>query len=310
MSSSSGSVQRRNKARPPTPPAAAVNQQFVQPVQQPARPGVPDGSDPNNPVRVYADGVFDMYHVGHAKVLEQAKKLFPNTYLIVGVSGDKETIEKKGKIVMNEIERSEILRHCRWVDEVIMPCPWILTVDFLRKHNIHYVAHDAIPYTGEGVEDIYSEVKRLGMFKETQRTDGISTSDIILRIIKDYDMYVWRSLKRGYNSKDLGISSFKAQRIKIKNQYQEFKESIDREPLGTSFDKGYDKLRKIVSGFVHEMEDKSSQVMVDFMRQFEPKNERSILSKIVNKIRKRDDKAKDKQIPLPLVEEPQSDFDY
>ena len=66
------------------------------------RPGVPDGSDPSNPVRVYADGVFDMYHVGHAKVLEQAKKLFKHTHLIVGVSGDKETIEKKGKIVMSE----------------------------------------------------------------------------------------------------------------------------------------------------------------------------------------------------------------
>jgi choline-phosphate cytidylyltransferase len=112
-------------------------------------------------VRIYADGVFDMYHIGHAKVLEQAKKLFPHTYLIVGVSGDKETIEKKGKIVMNEQERSEILKHCRWVDEVLMPCPWIVTIDFLRKHNIHYVAHDAIPYTGDGQEDIYSEVKRL-----------------------------------------------------------------------------------------------------------------------------------------------------
>ena len=88
------------------------------------------------------------------------------------------------------------------------------------------------------------------MFKETQRTDGISTSDIILRIIKDYDMYVWRSLKRGYNSKDLGISAFKAQRIKLKNQYQEFKESLEKEHLGTSFDKGYSKLTKVVSSFV------------------------------------------------------------
>ena len=32
--------------------------------------GDPDGSDPHNPVRIYADGVFDMYHIGHAKVLE------------------------------------------------------------------------------------------------------------------------------------------------------------------------------------------------------------------------------------------------
>ena len=63
-------------------------------------------------------------------------------------------------------------------------------------------------------------------------------------------MYVWRSLKRGYNRKDLGISAFKAQRIKLKNQYQEFKESLEKEHLGTSFDKGYSKLTKVVSNFV------------------------------------------------------------
>lgn len=163
-----------------------------------------------------------MYHIGHAKVFEQAKKLFPYVHLIVGVSGDKETIEKKGKIVMNERERSEILLHCRWVDEVICPCPWIITLDFLKKHNIHYVAHDDIPYGSVGVEDIYKEIKEAGKFKATQRTDGISTSDIILRIIKDYDMYVERLTERGYKRKDIGVSKFKLLKIQLKSRFQSF----------------------------------------------------------------------------------------
>jgi choline-phosphate cytidylyltransferase len=115
-------------------------------------------------VRLYADGVFDMYHIGHARLFEQVKKMFPYSTLVVGVSGDAETIAIKGKIVMSEMERSEILKHCKWVDEVICPCPWVITIDFLKKHNIHYVAHDEIPYnTGSSNpdDDIYNEVKRL-----------------------------------------------------------------------------------------------------------------------------------------------------
>ena len=143
----------RNKMYPEEEEDQQVEEQELLPNGLPknwntiVRPGVPDGSDPKNPVRVYADGVFDMYHIGHAKVLEQAKKLFKHTYLIVGVSPDWEVNQKKGKLVMNEFERVEILKHCKWVDEVICPCPWVITVDFLREHNIHYVAHDDIPYT-------------------------------------------------------------------------------------------------------------------------------------------------------------------
>jgi hypothetical protein len=54
------------------------------------------------------------------------------------------------------------------------------------------------------------------------------------------------------------------------------------------------------------MEEKSSGVMLDFLKQFEP-NHRSLLGKIVSKIRKRDLKANSK---LQIEEEPMSDFDY
>lgn len=159
-----------------------------------------------------------MFHMGHAKVLEQAKKMFKHVYLIVGVSGDDETWRLKGKTVMYEDERRDTVWHWKWADEVIMPWPWIITLDFVEKHNIDYVAHDDVPYNSAGSGDIYATIKEAGKFLATQRTEGISTSDIIMRIIKDYDKYIWRSLERGYSAKELGISETKAFRVRLKEK--------------------------------------------------------------------------------------------
>ena len=38
-----------------------------------------------------------------------------------------------------------LLLSTRWVDEVIPDAPWVLTIEFLDKHKIDYVAHDALP---------------------------------------------------------------------------------------------------------------------------------------------------------------------
>lgn len=56
---------------------------------------------------------------------------------------------------------------------------------------------------------MYKYVKEAGMFVPTQRTPSISTTELIIRIIKDYDIYVRRNLSRGYTNKDMNISFLK-----------------------------------------------------------------------------------------------------
>lgn len=180
----------------------------------------------DRPVRVYADGVFDLFHLGHMRQLQQAKTAFPDTYLIVGVTGDTETHTRKGLTVMSGKERAESLRHCRWVDEVIEDCPWIIDMAFLKKHDIDYVAHDDIPYGASEGDDIYKPIKEQGMFLVTQRTEGVSTTGIITKIVRDYEQYVGRQLKRGTSRQELNISWLKKNELDIKRHVNELRENI------------------------------------------------------------------------------------
>ncbi|OTB07072.1 hypothetical protein M426DRAFT_20466 [Hypoxylon sp. CI-4A] len=177
-------------------------------------------------IRVYADGVFDLFHLGHMRQLEQAKKAFDDVYLIVGVTGDEETHMRKGLTVLSGKERAETLRHCKWVDEVVENCPWIVTPEFLDKHRIDYVAHDDIPYGAAEGDDIYAPIKRDGKFLVTQRTEGVSTTGIITKIVRDYEKYIARQLKRGTSRQELNVSWLKKNELDLKRHVQDLRDNI------------------------------------------------------------------------------------
>ena len=63
------------------------------------------------------------------------------------------------------------------------------------------------------------------MFIPTKRTEGISSSDLIVRILKDYDEYVWRNLQKKYTNEQLGISYEYALYVKLKRSYKQLLES-------------------------------------------------------------------------------------
>lgn len=132
-------------------------------------------------VRVWADGCYDMAHFGHANSLRQAKAM--GDYLIVGVHSDAEVIKHKGNPVMNEKDRYKMVRAIKWVDEVVEDAPYVTSLETLDRHNCDFCVHgDDVTVDVNGV-DSYRFVKEAGRYKECKRTEGISTTNLVGRML-------------------------------------------------------------------------------------------------------------------------------
>jgi len=140
-----------------------------------------ESAPPKKIVRVWTDGCFDMMHYGHANALRQAKTL--GDYLIVGVHSDADILKNKGPPVMKEEERYKAVAACKWVDEVVKGAPYVTSLEMLNDYNIDFCVHgDDIVTSADGT-DCYDEVKRAGKFKTVPRTKGVSTTDLVGRML-------------------------------------------------------------------------------------------------------------------------------
>ena len=87
--------------------------------------------------------MFDIFHIGHSRILKQAKEAFPNVHLIAGVHSDAVVHRFKGPTVFTEEERVVSVDSCKWVDEVLRDAPWAIDEAFMLLHDIDFiVAHD------------------------------------------------------------------------------------------------------------------------------------------------------------------------
>ena len=50
----------------------------------------------------------------------------------------------KGPTVMNEAERYEAVRSCKWVDEVVEGAPYVTDLDFVAKFDCDFVVHGGV----------------------------------------------------------------------------------------------------------------------------------------------------------------------
>ncbi|KAJ3514986.1 hypothetical protein NLJ89_g2043 [Agrocybe chaxingu] len=139
----------------------------------------PQTSFENKRLRVYVDGSFDLFGVGHALQLRQAKLAFPCVHLIVGVFSDDTLRQYNATTTWPEVERLEIVRHCRWVDEVNKDAPWELTPKFLEGKGIDFVAIDEGTSVDPSCDKIrvrgYDELKKHGKIIKTRRTLGLAS---------------------------------------------------------------------------------------------------------------------------------------
>ncbi|MDP2492210.1 adenylyltransferase/cytidyltransferase family protein [Vibrio splendidus] len=113
-------------------------------------------------------GTFDLFHVGHVRLLRRLSSL--GDYLIVGVSTDEFNILKGKKALYSYEDRAEIVAACSYVDLVIPENSWDQKEKDIKKYRASVFS------MGDDWKGKFDELSLLCNVVYLSRTENISSS--------------------------------------------------------------------------------------------------------------------------------------
>ena len=119
-------------------------------------------------------GTFDLYHIGHKRILERASQYGD---LVVGISSDELNYSKKQKYpVYNFDERKEILDSIRYVKKTFKEESLEKKRQYILDHKADYLV---MGNDWEGKFDSFSDICEVIYLP---RTENVSTTDVVSTI--------------------------------------------------------------------------------------------------------------------------------
>ena len=145
-------------------------------------------------------GTYDMFHIGHLKLLQRLKSL--GDELIVAVSSDEFSKGKGKKVMIPYAQRAEIVENIKCVNKVIPEHNWEQKITDIKTYNVDIFAmgddwEGKFDFLKEHCEVVYLErtkdvsttklKKSLSNFMSIPKEDIINAFEVIELLKKDFE---------------------------------------------------------------------------------------------------------------------------
>lgn len=120
-------------------------------------------------------GTFDVFHVGHLRLLQRARSL--GDRLVVGVSTDELNLRKKGRPpVYSQAERIEIIASLKYVDDAFFE------VSLEEKEHYVRINNADVLVMGDDWAGKFDNLSPICEVVYLPRTPAVSTTEVIEKI--------------------------------------------------------------------------------------------------------------------------------